>query len=149
MSAGRLQAGHHPRVWRWGVSAKARAPPGGGAPGHWEGLLALQGRAQEGPPKEDPPPPALTSKTYDLTGLLDLDRVAKTADGISPDAVFSEIDEPVEETLWNVRNQRDGARCWFSADGALPDGHLPATEHPLNPPNGGPRIRVTRGGVWW
>ncbi len=81
--------------------------------------LCAASLAQEAPPVEEPPPPALTSKTYDFAGLLELDSAAKTADGISPDAVFSEIGEPVEETLWNVRNQRGGARCWFSAEDAM------------------------------
>jgi heat shock protein HtpX len=29
------------------------------------------------------------------------------------------------------------------------DDSVPACDAPLNPPQGDPRLRLTRGGVWW
>lgn len=43
-----------------------------------------------------------------------------------------------------------GARSFMSAANTdFADDSRPASEAPLNPPDSAPRIRVTRGGVWW
>lgn len=43
-----------------------------------------------------------------------------------------------------------GARAFITAANTdFADDTRPASDAPLNPPNSAPRIRVTRGGVWW
>lgn len=81
--------------------------------------LCVASLAQETPPIEEPPPPALNSKTYDFTGLVDDNKIAKLPDRLAPDCVFPDLEQPGDELSWSVRNYRGGARCFNNADEAM------------------------------
>ncbi|MGF7007756.1 zinc metalloprotease HtpX [Aminobacter sp. BE322] len=110
----------------------------------WENILLPSGRI---------PDPSIL-RTHPLTA----DRVARLRALKSADIAAEAGDLPRTRRPSMVPRIRahpgtylpHGARGFINAANSdFADDTRPACGGPLNPPDGGPRIRVTRGGVWW
>ncbi|MEJ6784101.1 zinc metalloprotease HtpX [Aminobacter sp. Piv2-1] len=110
----------------------------------WENILLPSGRI---------PDPSIL-RTHPLTA----DRVARLRALKSADIATEARDLPRTQRPSMVPRIRAhpgtylplGARGFINAANTdFADDTRPACSAPLNPPDGGPRIRVTRGGVWW
>lgn len=115
----------------------------------WENILLPSGRI--------PDPSVLRTHplTADRVARLKALKGAEIADEAAPTAATGLPRTPRPSMIPKIRPHPGtylpgGAQGFISAANSdLSDDTRPACETPLNPPADDPRIRVTRGGVWW
>ena len=116
----------------------------------WENILLPSGRI--------PDPSVLRSHPLTATRIARLRALKSTeiSDELIPESTAGLRHNPRPSMIPKIRAHPGtylphGARGFINAANTdFADDTRPASDTPLNPPDGGrPRIRVTRGGVWW
>jgi heat shock protein HtpX len=111
----------------------------------WESMMLPGGRI---------PDPSIL-RTHPLTAervarLMALKAAPGGPDGSGPGAAPQQRPSLVPKIRPRLPHGATGAHA-LMADAGAPaiDDSFPACDAPLNPPHGDPRLRLTRGGVWW